>query len=117
GHVESCAEAVITPVEECECACAGAFHGGPHTWRARALIVSDEDFGARRRYSGRQVTDARKKFRNANDDARSLRGTDLLATIIIDAVVLQDEPDEARRVEDGIRRIVAPFVEEIAHST
>lgn len=117
GHVESCAEAVVTPVEECECACDGAFHGGPHTWRARALIVADEDFATRRSYSGRQVTDARQVFRNADGDTLSMRGTDLLVTIIIDAVVLRDEPDEAKCVEEGITRIVGPFVDEIANST
>ncbi|WP_156156845.1 hypothetical protein [Microbacterium azadirachtae] len=116
GHVESCAEAVVTPVEECECACDGAFHGGPHTWRARALIAADEDLATRRSYSGRQVTDVRKGFRNADGAERSMRGTDLLMTIIIEAVVLRDEPDEARRVERGITRIVGPFVDEIANS-
>lgn len=116
GHVESCAEAVVTPVEECKCPCGGAFHGGPHTWRARALIVADEDLATRRRYAGRQVADARKEFRNADVAELSMRGTDLLMTIIIDAVVLRDEPDEAKRVEEGITRIVGPFVDKIANS-
>lgn len=116
GHVLSCAEAVVRPVDECECGCLGAFHGGPHTWRARALLVSDLDYKTRKAYSGKQITTARTKFRAADEGEHSVRGTELLVTVIIDRVVLMDEPDEAKRIESGITKIVAPFVDTIANS-
>lgn len=81
GHVKNCAEAVITPVKDCECGCAGTFHGGPRTWRAWALAVTDRDRKTRLAYAGKQANPARTRARNAAEKDRSARGTGFLVTL------------------------------------
>ena len=68
SHSTACANAVVTTPKQCKCGCDGAFHGGPHTHRARALLVTP---GERVTYSRRQVREAKRKVREAPSRSQS----------------------------------------------
>ncbi|MCT1830688.1 hypothetical protein [Brevibacterium luteolum] len=111
SHIARCSEAVRTPRDKCECSCAGKYHGGPHTFRARAFIQPEDD---RKRYSRNVVVlDARKKARNAPAAEFTARCTDFLATEAIDALIHLDDVPREKQTDEAIQRMVAPFVSAI----
>ncbi|MBD8103795.1 MULTISPECIES: hypothetical protein [Plantibacter] len=113
GHSVTCADAVRTTAEQCECICDGYFHGGPHTERARALVWAPEK---RRRYSQTQVRGAKKAAREALA-AKELIGeacTDFAVTYVINEFIFATELDRQRDARDVLKAIVEPLVAEIA---
>lgn len=115
GHSASCAAAVVTTPSECACRCSGDLHGGPHTARASALVWEDPD---RAKYSGQQVSKAKKAAKKAFDRGKSVgrECTDYVVTHAIDELILTDsiaEQDDARFV---LKTLVDPFVDEISRA-
>lgn len=113
SHSVSCADAVRTTPDECQCACEGAFHGGPHTERVRALVWEE---GKRQNYSSRQVAGAKRKARQAIDAKNSVGEacTDLAVTHMIDQFILVAPQGEQQVFRDTLKSVLDPFVKEIA---
>lgn len=119
SHSTACAKAVVTTPEQCRCGCAGAFHGGPHTHRARALLISP---GERTSYSQRQVRDAKKKARAALTRGRTTSSsslcTDFLGFSVIDQLISWDTSGEyQRQATDIIALTVKLFTGTLANSS
>ncbi|GFZ89728.1 hypothetical protein [Nesterenkonia alkaliphila] len=121
GHSVTCADAVRTTPEQCDCTCEGSFHGGPHTERARALVWKEEK---RKTYSGWRVTAAKRAAREAiaaaahspDPDADSLLGslcTDYAVTHAIDVLVLTGSTADHERAHAVLTALIGPFVETI----
>lgn len=115
GHSVSCADAVRTATEECQCTCQGDFHGGPHTERVRALVW-DED--KRETYSRNQVTTAKRKARDALDAGTAVGETctDFAVTYMIDVFIAATSSTDHDMARETLKAILDPFVEEIVHA-
>ena len=121
GHSVECAAAVRTTPDECQCTCQGAFHGGPHTGRARALVWEE---AKRKTYSGQQVAAAKKKAREAiatpGQAPGSLVGrvcTDFAVTHAIDVLVLTGSSVDQDLAREVLKSVIDPFVTEIVSET
>lgn len=108
GHSLKCAEAVHTTPSECKCPCGGTFHGGPHTERARALLVSDPT----RAYLRRQVSQARSKTKNTQGSRYSEYATGFVVTYAIDTLISSARQD-ADALKIAVQAVVEPFVESV----
>lgn len=108
GHSLKCAEAVHTTPKECKCPCAGSFHGGPHTERARALLVSNPTTAYRRR----QVSQSRSKAKNASERLYARYATGFVVTYAIDTVIGSARSD-ADVLKIAVEAVVEPFVESV----
>lgn len=108
GHGLKCAEAVHTTPSECTCPCSGTFHGGPHTERARALLVSDPTEA----YLRRQVSRARSKTKNAQGTRYTEYATGFVVTYAIDTVIGSARSD-ADELKIAVQAVVEPFVESV----
>lgn len=113
GHSPACAAAVHTTPAQCRCACGGAFHGGPHSDRARALLRRNQGQAKQREYSGGQVSRAKTKARNAADTQYGQACTGFAVTFAIDRFVLDADSKEQGLVTDALDRVTTAFVEEI----
>lgn len=119
SHSTACANAVVTTPKQCKCGCDGAFHGGPHTHRARALLVPQ---GERVSYSRRQVREAKKKvretlFRSPLSSAPKAC-TDLIGFSTIDQLITWDTKGDYQNQALGIiALVVKPFAATLAHSS
>lgn len=112
SHSVSCADAVRTTPDECECECKGDFHGGPHTERVRALVWEEPD---RRRYSKRQVTAAKRKAREAisAENSAGEACTDLAVTYTIDEFILVTGTGDQQLLRGTVKTVLDPFVKVI----
>lgn len=118
SHSVDCAKAVITSPTECKCQCGGAFHGGPNTARARALLREQDQ----KKYSKRQVSDAKRKARTAagNSASSSLKTrayTDYIGFSTIDGLIRVGSSQDQQKTRDFIGTVVMPFAAEINVST
>ena len=108
GHSLKCAEAVHTTPKECKCPCGGTFHGGPHTERARALLVSNPPLAYRRR----QVSQARSKAKNASAARYTEYATGFVVTYAIDTLIGSARPD-ADLLKSAVQAVVEPLVKTV----
>lgn len=116
SHSARCADAVRTTPEQCECMCVGAFHGGPHSERARALLWPSAQ---RQKYSQAQVRTAKRKAKDALDvaeedpNAKSAAGetcTDFLVRHIVNEIVFEEPTSAQEDVRAAVADLIGLFV-------
>ena len=112
SHSRRCADAVRTTPEQCECMCDGAFHGGPHSERARALLWSN---ARRQKYSQEQVRTAKRKAKHALDaaeeDSKAKSAADELCTdFLVRYIVNEIVFEEPTSVQEDVRTAVADLI-------
>lgn len=119
SHRTECANAVVTTPDECKCKCAGGFHGGPNTHRARALLW---DEGKRKDYSKQQVRISKSKARAelAQASASNIPAscTDFIGFSVIDCLIRMDTGRiDQDRAKEAIVAVVVPFIESLSGSS
>ncbi|WP_297740064.1 hypothetical protein [uncultured Tessaracoccus sp.] len=96
--------------------CKGAFHGGPHSERARALLWPSAE---RQKYSQAQVRTAKRKAKDTLDVAKAnLKAksaadeacTDFLVTHIVNEIVFKEPISAQKDVGDAVAKLISLFV-------
>lgn len=114
SHSVDCANAVVTSPDQCKCQCNGAFHGGPNTNRARALLREQ----GQKKYSKNQVSASLRKARKtANSTAVASQKmrvyTDYIGFSTVDGLIRFGSLHDQRETIGFISTVVRPFTAEI----
>lgn len=112
GHATNCADAVRTTPDQCRCQCAGAFHGGPHSERVRALLWPEAN---RHAYSRGVLSRAKSRARQTLE-GRSAGGvacTDFAVIHAVDELIWTSDTDTQDLARDVMVNLIESFVTQI----
>lgn len=115
GHASNCSAAIRTTPDQCQCQCGGAFHGGPHTERAAAILVHQD---VRKTYSNRKTGRTKRKAKDVAQAAATSRSvaaeatavyTGYVVTAAIDELIWTESDHVPERLKQALHTLIAPF--------
>lgn len=117
AHSTRCALAAVTTPDECKCRCEGAFHGGPHTERARSLVWDPPSRSQNAKRNAQRARRAVRKINQGATDTYYRRCSDLVGFLLTAHVIDDETEDRHKELVHTIDRVTAPFVAVISHSS